>query len=358
MGLCLKVQSIIDDFARRFELVAQPLPPLVRDLLRQADAHTKRGEPMHAEMILKRCYDIAPDSGRVQRELFGAYQKNLVALKQSPYLDYPLFVSLETQTVCNAKCSFCPYPGLERLGTKMSDELIDKIISELQDIPSTVPFRFSPFKVSDPFTDPRLFKIIDTINSKLPNASIDLYSNGASLTPARLEALRHIKNFQYLNISLNEHRKTEYEKLMGLKFERTLARLEHLHERLIKGELPFSVVVSKVCDYKYDEEFRSWVSAKFPGFVVHTHRRSDWIGQVDVKGQMVPDIGCAMWFSLSITSTGSVAYCCMDGTGEYPIGDASKQHVLDVYNAPSFREVREKHMTRIGGSPCGKCPFF
>jgi hypothetical protein len=30
----------------------------------------------------------------------------------------------------------------------------------------------------------------------------------------------------------------------------------------------------------------------------------------------------------------------MDGTGAYPISDVSKQHALDVYNAPAFREVR------------------
>jgi len=309
-------------------------------------------------MVLKRCYDIAPDSRDVQRKLFDTYQKNLIALKQSRYMDYPLFVSLETQTVCNARCSFCPYPSLERLGNKMPDELIDKVISDLEAIPEDVQFRFAPFKVSDPFTDARIFEVVEKINRKLPNAMIDLYSNGASLTPARLESLRHIRNFQYLKISLNEHRKEFYERLMGLKFEHTLARLTHLHERLVKGELPFSVVVSKVCDYKHDEEFRGWVGERFPGFVVHTHRRSDWIGQVDVAGQAVPDIGCAMWFSLSITSTGIVAYCCMDGTGAYPIGDVSEQNALDIYNAPAFREVREKHMTRIGGSPCGQCTFF
>ena len=48
-----------------------------------------------------------------------------------------------------------------------------------------------------------------------------------------------------------------------------------------------------------------------------------WLGQVDVASQMVPDIGFATWFGLSITSTGSVAYCCMDGDGEYPIGDVN-----------------------------------
>jgi hypothetical protein len=47
--------------------------------------------------------------------------------------------------------AFILIPGLERRGTKMTDELIEKIILDLQDIPRSVPFRFSSFKVSDPF---------------------------------------------------------------------------------------------------------------------------------------------------------------------------------------------------------------
>lgn len=332
--------------------------PRLSELLQQAEAYLSQGDPTQAEAVLKRCYDIAPGNKEVQDKLFDTYQKNLVELKQSRYMDYPLFVSLETQTICNARCSFCPYPTLDRLGNKMPDELIDKVIADLQAIPADVPFRFAPFKVSDPFTDPRIFDVVERINNRLPNASIDLYSNGASLTPARLERLRHIKNFQYLNISLNEHRKGPYEALMGLKFDHTVARLAHLHERLTKGELPFAVVVSKVADYENDEAFRDWVKESFPRFVVHTHRRSDWLGQVDVSSQLVPDIGCAMWFSLSITSTGVVSYCCMDGEGKHPIGDVTKQHALEVYNAPAYREVREKYMSRIGGAPCGQCTFF
>jgi hypothetical protein len=353
---------VVDEITRFFQK-EQKRPheraiSVLESLLNDAEGLIGRGELMQAEALLKRCYDIAPENKSVQEKLFGLYQKNLVALKRSRYIDYPLFVSLETQTLCNAKCSFCPYPDLERLGTKMPDELIDKVINDLQAIPQDVQFRFAPFKVSDPFTDPRIFRIIEKINTRLPNAFIDLYTNGASLTPAKLETLRHIKNFQYLNISLNEHRGEEYERIMGLKFEHTLARLDHVHDRLKKGDLPFPVVISKVCDYKHDEDFRRWVGDRFPNFQIHTHRRSDWIGQVEVSSQAVPNIGCAMWFSLSITSTGSVAYCCMDGVGEFPIGDVSKQNTLDVYNTPEFRKVRENYMSRIGGAPCGQCTFF
>lgn len=331
---------------------------LIDQLLHDADGLLKQNRLSEAELVLKRGLDSAPDDPRVKERLFKTYQDSLTALKCSPYMDYPLYISVETQTVCNAKCSFCTYPKLERLGTKMPDQLIDKIISDLEDIPNDVQFRFAPFKVSDPFTEPRLFNIIKKINDRLPNASIDIYSNGASLTHSKLEELRTIRNFQFLNISLNEHRKEIYEPLMGLKFDHVTARLQHLHDRLERGEIPFVIVISKVCDYKNDEEFRKWVTSRFPLFRVHTHRRSDWIGQTETKGHEVPDIGCAMWFSLSIMSTGVVAYCCMDGIGEYPIGDVSKQHVLEVYNSPEFRKVREDYKTRTGGVPCGQCTFF
>jgi hypothetical protein len=331
---------------------------ILSELLATASNHRKSGDLIEAERVLKRCYDSAPDNEEVNRNLFELYQQNLASLRASPYMDYPLFVVVETLALCNAKCGFCPYPTMGRLGTKMPDDLIEKIISDLKDVPQDIPFRFSPFKVSDPFVEPRLFSIIEKVNAELPGASIDLYSNGASLTPKKFENLFNIKNFQYLNISLNDHRKDVYENLMKLPFDHTIARLTMIHDRLAAGGVPFSVVVSRVCDYQTDEEFRTWVSERFPLFTVHTHRRSDWLGQVNLTAGQVPEIGCAMWFNVSIMATGVVAYCCMDGEGEYPIGDVRERHVLDVYNDPSFRMMREQRETRIGATPCGQCTFF
>src|SRR5208282_2124307 len=172
----------------------------LEELIRMASDHRRNGDLVEAERLLKRCYDSAPDDPQLRKDLFGVYQQNLDVLKLSPYMDYPLFVSVETLALCNAKCGFCPYPKMERQGTQMPDRLVDKIISDLKDIPRAISFRLSPFKVSDPFVEPRLFAIIGKINAELPNASIDLYSNGAALTPKKLDALSSVKNFQYLNI--------------------------------------------------------------------------------------------------------------------------------------------------------------
>ena len=73
------------------------------------------------------------------------YQDGVAKLRRSPYMQYPAHVHLETMAVCNAACEFCPYPSLERQGTKMSDALIKKVVGDLADIPRNVPFQLSPF---------------------------------------------------------------------------------------------------------------------------------------------------------------------------------------------------------------------
>ena len=133
----------------------------IQEILSLAREQIKRKDLIAAEGTLKRCYDIAPGDLDVTGTLYELYQRNIESLKTSPYMDYPLFVSVETSTLCNAKCTFCPYPTLERIGNKMPDEVIDKIISDLKSIPINVEFRFAPFKVSDPFTELRLFPIIE-----------------------------------------------------------------------------------------------------------------------------------------------------------------------------------------------------
>ena len=81
---------------------------------------------------------------------------------------YPKIVHIETQAVCNAKCSFCEYDSLSRKGKKMSDENIKKIISDLSVIPSSRNVQIQPYKISEPFLEKRLPWIADEILSQIP----------------------------------------------------------------------------------------------------------------------------------------------------------------------------------------------
>ncbi len=282
-------------------------------------------------------------------------------LRDNGYLNYPALVHVETQAVCNAACSFCPYPTLKRKGTKMSDALIEKIIGDLAEIPPEIPFQFAPYKVSDPFIEARLLEILRQVNRRIPHARISLFTNGAALTEKKVGELRGVQNILYLNVSLNFSEPEEYGKVMGIPFERTINRLDMLHEAKKAGEFAPPVRLTRVTvDQPSDFAYIEWCKRRYPEFKPVVVPRNVWIGEVEGAGtaSQVPDAPCHRWFDLSITATGQVEMCCMDGEAQYPKGDVNTQHALEIYNQPFLLELRRSLISRRQAqAPCNRCTY-
>lgn len=274
------------------------------------------------------------------------------------YLDWPYEVSLETFAKCNAACTFCPYTTLERIGTKMPDELIDSIIEELKDHPH--PFLISPFKVNEPFLDKRLIPICRKINEQLPNAILWLFSNGSALTEKHIDEVATLRRVTHLWISLNEYEADTYKATMGLDFNRTVANLDLLHSKKASGAFPWTVMISRVrqafIPNDADNAFVAFVQDRWPLFGVHLIKRDSWLGFTEPNDPEVPDAPCSRWFELSVMATGKVSLCCMDGEGAYTIGDI-RDGVFATYNAPHWRERRLKMLSRKGINPCSTCNY-
>lgn len=269
-----------------------------------------------------------------------------------PYLDQPREVSLETLSLCNAKCSFCPYPTLERKGTRMPDELIDSVIRQMAEFKRA--FNFTPFHVNEPLLDKRLIPILRRVNDEVPKADIRIFTNGQALTPETLYDIAQLKRVKHLWISLNDHRPEEYKKLMGLDFEKTAKRLDYLHS----VDFPYPVMLSTVGFP--NEDFRRYCFDRWPDFESTALKKDAWIDFTDPQYPEVPDTPCWRWLELAITATGAVAHCCRDGECKYPIGDIRKNTLLEIYNAPFWRERREKGMSRKAldsNSPCARCSY-
>ena len=278
------------------------------------------------------------------------------------YMDFPALVHIETLAQCNASCSFCPYPTMERKGTRMPDSLIEKIIDDLTEIPPSLRFQISPYKISDPFIEPRLFDILARVNERLPSAAVSLITNGAALTVRNLDQLAKVRNVAYLTVSLNFHDAVEYQEIMGMPLARTLSRLEDLKKKHAEGLFDFPIRISRVSVSRVDDQaFIQWAMGMYPDFNVCILPRNDWLGAVDggsfARG--VPDVACHRWFDFSIAATGTVAMCCMDGKAEYPKGNVNDHHVLEIYNQPYLRKLREMLMSRrTSGSPCDRCTYL
>lgn len=267
---------------------------------------------------------------------------------QSLYLHQPHEVSLETIALCNAACTFCPYPTLERKGEKMTDELIDKVITEMSEWKT--PFYFSPFKVNEPLLDKRLFDICERVVRETV-AVLRIFTNGAALTQKHIDRIAGLDRVVHLWVSLNSTDPEEYQELMNMDFERTAKRLDNLHAQ----DFPHPVVLSTV-GYP-NEDFRYYCYKRWPRFESIAIGRSAWLGYTHSDIEEVPDTPCGRWFELSITSSGVVSLCCMDGAAAYPIGDIREQTLLEVYNAPDWLRRREGLISRREVAPCDQCTY-
>lgn len=297
-------------------------------------------------------------AGEWVHELIRREIEGVAALRASAHVDFPNHVHLETLAVCNAACGFCPYPTLDRIGTRMPDDLIEKIIDDLSDIPASLPFHLAPYKVNEPFLDKRLPDILETINQRLPHAKICLFSNGTVFTDKLLARLATIENVAYLNLSVNECNPVAYEALMRMPFARTVDRLRRLHDWAARGAFAFPITINRVMDgTDQDNAFLRWGTTEFPAFRTTVSIRKDWNQQVDERTTLptAPNLPCKRWFDLSIMADGKVTMCCMDGKGEWPIGDARASHLLDIYNADSQRAIRTDAVSRLELDTCRNC---
>jgi sulfatase maturation enzyme AslB (radical SAM superfamily) len=274
-------------------------------------------------------------------------------------MDYPYQLCFETLSLCNATCEFCPYPSLSRRGSMMSDQLIDKILSDCRSIPSDLPFKINPFQVNEPFLDKRLFDIFKQINETLPNAQIHLFSNASPLNSKNLSKLATVKNVFRLIVSLHEKDPEAYKRVVGLPFERTIRNVEELHAMKVSGEITFPVELSRVGDgSESDEEFCRWGREKFPLFIVYSTARANWIGAVDALVSPIPQVGCGQWFNLNFLPDGRSLFCCIDSDGHWGSGDVSKQHLLEIYNQPERRRLRETLVDRAELKQCAGCSLL
>jgi len=268
---------------------------------------------------------------------------------QAHYLNQPNEVSLETLSLCNAACTFCPYPTLERKGDRMSDELISRLIDEMATW--RYPFYFSPFKVNEPLLDSRLFDICQRVVERTKGV-LRIFTNGSPLTQKKIDEIAALDRVAHLWVSLNSHIPEDYERIMAMPFEKTAKRLDNLHDQ----DFPHPVVLSTV-GYP-NEDFRKYCFDRWPKFESLAIRQTEWLGYTDSQRDSVPDGPCSRWFELSIMSSGVVSLCCMDsGDPRWSIGDLNHQSMLEVYNSPNWRERRMGLLSRKLFEPCNGCTY-
>ncbi len=90
----------------------------------------------------------------------------------------PNFIELETATLCNRRCVWCPNSVYQR-GRKQRNinfKLFNKIIMDLKEV--KYGGQIALHNYNEPLLDPNLYRYIDIIRQKLAKAKIIIFTNG------------------------------------------------------------------------------------------------------------------------------------------------------------------------------------
>lgn len=103
----------------------------------------------------------------------------------------PGFLEVEIGTFCNRRCAWCPNGWHERGLSERSRAMDDSVWSALLDDLARQRYRgwFAFHNYNEPMADPRLFERLADARRRLPDAKLELHTNGDFLTARSTAAL-------------------------------------------------------------------------------------------------------------------------------------------------------------------------
>ncbi|MCL2661757.1 MAG: SPASM domain-containing protein [Oscillospiraceae bacterium] len=237
----------------------------------------------------------------------------------------PLFSRVEVETInrCNGKCTFCPVNKNDdpRPLIQMPDELFDKIVNELHEMDFSG--QFCLFANNEPFMDKRLEAFAKKARELLPNAYIEIFSNGTL-----------IKLDRFIEI---------------------IPHLDHLVIDNYNDKLRFNEPTRAIQAYlKKNPEHKSKVSIRMRR---ETNLLSSRGGQApnNSKRKALP-LSCLLpFYHLYIRPDGKIGLCCVDALYKHTLGDASVQSLKEIWFSETYSKVRE--MIKQGRDTMDVCKY-
>ncbi len=213
----------------------------------------------------------------------------------------PQVVEIETINKCNSTCGFCPVNRFAdpRPLQRMPELLFAKIIDDL----AGLGFRgtLHLFSNNEPFLDKRIFGFAELARTKLPQATIEIYTNGTALDVAKVERIAPSLD----RLTINNY-----------------AREPRLHANVgaivahVDGARPDLAHKVRVRLRRLDELISSRAG--------NAPNRAP-IG-FDYKSR------CAYpFFQMVVRPDGKLSLCCNDALGQETLGDLSVQSIAEAW---------------------------
>ncbi len=239
----------------------------------------------------------------------------------------------------------CPATTTSRKRGIMSDEVFERIVSQLPAFPA-------PPEVSLHGTgEPLLFKrLVQRVNAVVENGGrLILTTNGALMTQEKATELLNSK-LGTIQFSVDSMDKDVYEKTrIGLKFDAVIENIKNfvfLRDKINKN---LSVEMVFIAYENDDEDVKKYFNfcSEFlmPGDKLRIAARHNF-GQEYSTLLLPTNSPCSLTgYVISILYDGSVNLCCVDSEATHRLGHVMENSLVNIFNSPETLRIRELHYT-------------
>jgi len=306
------------------------------------------------------------------------YKISRVRIKSQKEKDLkgPFNLIIETSNFCNARCLMCPYPKMKRVKKIMEEETFKKIVKRISE--ERLPINKVFFSgLGEPLTDPKLISRIKAFKDL--NTVVKIYTNASLLESEIAKQLVALK-VDEINVSFNGATAEQYQKIMGLDFDQTRAKIDNLlkMKKEAGSRLPLiriSLIIVKENEKDLKKHLKNWSDKVDSVSVSLAHQ---WGGGVSLKSKRPPQPFCqrqkpnknlklkriypcrSLWHTSNIDSQGNFVICCRDYESNYILGNVQTHSFKEIQKSPLLKGFCQRHLCFLKGKlppMCQECNF-
>ena len=256
---------------------------------------------------------------------------------------------IETSTVCNYNCTFCPHDRLTRKKEFMSMELFTEILTKL---PKEITI-LTLSGLGEMFLDPTIFQKIALAKSQ--GYHVNALTNGSMMNSVGVNALKS-SGIDSIRISIHASDLNTYQEITGASVG------GYKNVNFLINNIPKNIHSIITVDMTKDntEEVSKMIELYNDKVdLLEIWKVHNWAGEFDYREGEKVKTTCGRPFHgpLQIQVDGTVNMCCFDYDGELTLGDLRTQSLDDIFKGPMYEAIVDFHTGKSSYDNllCTKC---
>ncbi len=327
--------------------------------------------PEHWKRILKPRIDYWLDIISTEYNFRFRWRKIQEDLKLIRRL--PKNLHIEGTNICNAKCTFCAYPQMERAKETMPMAEFERIIDEYVAMGGKY-VSLTPI-VGDPFVDRYLFDRLNYLNQRSQINGFYFYTNAILMKRSISEQLLAYGDKLNIYVSWGGFDRETYKAIMGVdRFDLVRQNIEAFVEAKFNLGSSTGLTIALRCPptkWTGDlwEKFSQWKSQKLIKIDFITAYDS-WAGKV--KDEALKQVGLEpvimpykrgacelLYMKPIILANGKVNACaCRDVEAELIVGDLKESTLWEIWGGKGIEEIIKRHEQGDYPDVCRRCSWY